>query len=307
MVLDDGARVEYVSPNGISTLHRMGIFTNALGMRLDELGFDDRMVRSAFAFAVPVSEELDRSPDVSVVVRCIPLLRDGNVDGGVVLIRDVSDLRRRDRLLLSKDAAIREVHHRVKNNLQTISSLLRLQARRTASPEGRAAIEESVRRIRSIALVHETLSRAPGEEVVFDEIVRPLVRMVQEGLLSDERPVAVDVKGEAGELPAQVATPLAVILTELLQNAVGHAFTTDPVDGGEVAVQLTNTGDELVVVVHDNGVGLPPDFALETSSGLGLTIVRALITSELGGSIDMSTDHGTVVELRIPLNAMSVE
>src|SRR5947199_3545111 len=91
MVLDEGARVEFVSPNGVSTLHRMGIFTNALGMRLDELGFDDRMVRSAFAFAVPVSEELDRTPDVSVVVRCIPLLRDGNVDGGVVLIRDVSD------------------------------------------------------------------------------------------------------------------------------------------------------------------------------------------------------------------------
>ena len=163
-----------------------------------------------------------------------------------------------------------------------------------------------MRRIRSIALVHETLSRAPGEEVVFDEIVRPLVRMVQDGLLSDERPVGVDVSGEAGELPAQVATPLAVILTELLQNAVGHAFPDDASSQGAVEVQLVNNGDQLVVVVHDNGVGLPEDFELATSSGLGLTIVRALVTSELSGTIEMRTDHGTVVELRIPLKTVAV-
>src|SRR3546814_12845169 len=84
---------------------------------------------------------------------------------------DIADLRRRERLLLSKDATIREIHHRVKNNLQTISSLLRLQARRFASPEAKLAIEESVRRIRSIALVHETLSREAGDDVAFIEIV----------------------------------------------------------------------------------------------------------------------------------------
>ena len=137
--------------------------------------------------------------------------------------------------------------------------------------------------------------------VEFDEIVRPLVRMVQEGLLSDERPVGIGVGGEAGELPAQVATPLAVVLTELLQNAVGHAFPEEPMDGAAVEVELTNTGDALLVVVHDNGVGLPAGFQLDTSSGLGLTIVRALVTSELGGTIEMRTDHGTMVEVRIPL------
>ena len=217
-----------------------------------------------------------------------------------MLIRDVSDLRRRDRLLLSKDATIREVHHRVKNNLQTISSLLRLQARRTESPEGRTAIEESVRRIRSIALVHETLSRAPGEQVTFDEIVRPLVHLVEEGLLSDDRPVHVEVKGEAGELPAQVATPLAVVLTELLQNAVDHAFAHDPVEPGLVLVELENDGTELTVRVHDNGVGLPEGFTIDDSGGLGLTIVRSLVTSEMAGTIEMYSDGGAVVELRIP-------
>lgn len=303
MVLDDGARVEYASPNAVSALHRMGIFTNAIGLRLGELGFDESAVRSAYAFGVPVTVEVGHSPDLVVVVRCIPLLRDSAVTGAVVLIRDVSDLRQRDRLLLSKDAAIREVHHRVKNNLQTISSLLRLQARRTQSPEGRAAIQESVRRIRSIALVHETLSRAPGEQVIFDEIVRPLVRMVEEGLLSEDHPIRVEVHGEAGVLPGQAATPLAVVLTELLQNAVDHAFPDrDRGAPGNVVVDLTNDGDELVVTVRDDGVGLPEGFDLDRASGLGLTIVKSLVTTELAGSITMRNDGGCVVELRIPVH-----
>ena len=164
---------------------------------------------------------------MSVLIRCIPLIDHGAVSGAVVLTRDVSELRRRDRLLLSKDATIREIHHRVKNNLQTISSLLRLQGRRFTSPEAKVAIEESVRRIRAIALVHETLSREAGDDVAFVEIVRPLVRMVEEGMSSEDRPVSFTVEGDAGFLPATVATPLSVVLNELLQNAIDHAFPVE--------------------------------------------------------------------------------
>ena len=162
-----------------------------------------------------------------------------------MLLRDISELRRRDRLLLSKDATIREIHHRVKNNLQTISSLLRLQGRRLSSPEAKAAIEESVRRIRSIALVHETLSHDAGDDVPFLEIVRPLVRMVEEGLISPDRPIRFKVVGDAGILPAAVATPLAVVLTELLQNVVDHAYPDGPGDGATVIVVLENDGRPL--------------------------------------------------------------
>jgi two-component sensor histidine kinase len=271
-------------------------------MRFGELALDESAVRGAFAFGVPVTVEVTRAGEVAVVVRCIPLLVDNEVDGAVVLLRDVSDLRRRDRLLMSKDAAIREVHHRVKNNLQTISSLLRLQARRLTSDEARAAIEESVRRIRSIALVHETLSRSPeGESVPFDEIIRPLVRMVEEGLLSDERPVEIECSGDAGMLPGQVATPLSVVLTELLQNAVDHAFPPPGGGSGHVDLRFGNDGRTLSVEVRDNGRGLPEGFDVSASTGLGLTIVRALVENELGGTITMRTDGGTVVELAVPV------
>jgi two-component sensor histidine kinase len=198
----------------------------------------------------------------------------------------VTELRRRDRLLLSKDATIREIHHRVKNNLQTISSLLRLQGRRLSSPEAKAAIAESVRRIRTIALVHETLSREPGEDVAFIEIVRPLMRLAEEGLQSPDRPVRFVVHGDGGRLAATVATPLSVVLTELLQNAVDHGFPEGSA-GGTVVVQLANDEETLKIRVINNGRGLDPGFDLDAATGLGLSIVRTLVTTELGGTIAM--------------------
>ena len=230
----------------------------------------------------------------------------------MVLTRDISELRRRDRLLLSKDATIREIHHRVKNNLQTISSLLRLQGRRFDSPEAKMAIEESVRRIRSIALVHETLSRGAGDDVAFIEIVRPLVRMVEEGMSSPDHPVTFHVEGDAGVLPATVATPLSVVLNELLQNAIDHAFPGEldlQATPGSVVVTLHNDGERLRATVVDDGVGLPDGFALDDATGLGLSIVRTLVTTELVGEISLATGEGggdrpgTVVRLDVPVAA----
>src|SRR5947209_13580692 len=203
LLLDATARVEYASPNAVNALHRMGVYSNAEGLRLDDLGLEESIVFSSYAQRIPVTEEVERRADVIVLLRCIPLLENGTVSGGLLLMRDVSDLRRRDRLLLSKDAAIREVHHRVKNNLQTISSLLRLQARRLHPGEGREALAEAERRIRSIALVHELLSREAGEQVGFNRIMPSLVRMAEDGLLT-ERPVLFNVDGDPGELAAAV-------------------------------------------------------------------------------------------------------
>ncbi len=317
LVLDVEGRVQYASPNAVSALHRLGVHVNAEGKRLGDLGLHEVAVRTAFAIGGPVTEEVERGQEITVVLRCLPLLDAGEATGALLLLRDISELRRRDRLLVSMDATIREIHHRVKNNLQTISSLLRLQGRRVTSPEARSAIRESVRRIRSIALVHETLSREVSGQIPFNDIVRPLVRMVEESLVSPDRPVRFRVEGDAGMLPARVATPLAVVLTELLQNAADHAFpdVALPVAdgqevGGEVTVSLDNDGERLVVRVVDDGVGLPPGFALETATGLGLSIVRSLVTTQIEGSISMSSRAGaaserpgTVVEVEIPLEA----
>src|SRR5690606_14620021 len=158
------------------------------------------------------------------------------------------------RLLLSKDATIREIHHRVKNNLQTISSLLRLQGRRLASPEAKAAIEESVRRVRSLSFVHEILSRQARDDVPLLVDVGDLARMAQESFAVPERPVRARIEGDPGVVPAAVATPLAVVLNELLQNAADHAFPAGG-GGGTVVLTMHREADELLVDVADDGVG----------------------------------------------------
>jgi two-component system, sensor histidine kinase PdtaS len=292
IVLDGEGRVEYTSPNAVSTLHRLGVHVNAEGLRFSELGLEDMAVRTAFAASVPVTDELPRGLDVTVLIRCIPLVDQGAVTGAVVLIRDISELRRRDLLLLSKDATIREIHHRVKNNLQTISSLLRLQGRRLDSAEAKLAIEESVRRIRSMAVVHEILSREASDDVAFDEIVRPLVAMVDEAVSAPDRHIEITVRGDGGILPASVATSLAVLLNELLQNATDHAYPRHldlREQGAHVVVEIDRDDERLHLCVIDDGVGLPEGFQLEESTGLGLSIVRTLVTTELGGEITIDT------------------
>jgi two-component sensor histidine kinase len=326
IVLDAATRVRYASPNAVSALHRVGVSANAIGQTLAELGVAETAARNAYERKEPVIEEIEQTTDVTLLTRSIPLLRQGDVDGdvevtgGVLLLRDVSELRRRDRLLLTKDATIREIHHRVKNNLQTISSLLRLQGRRLTSPEAKEAIAESVRRIRTIALVHETLSREPGEDISFIEIVRPLMRLVEEGLQSADRPVTFQAKGDGGRLPATIATPLSVVILELLQNAVDHGFPEGSA-GGAVMVVLAHDEDELHIQVVNNGIALSPDFDFAKATGLGLSIVRTLVTTELAGTIEMrqatqadgvssgvamaKDGQGTVVELRLPVSARS--
>ena len=317
LVLDHDARVHYGSPNAISALHRVGITANAVGLRLAELGFNDSPVRQAYEQRVPIIEEFEQTPEVTFLARCMPIMAGGEVTGGVLLLRDVTEVRKRDKLLISKDATIREIHHRVKNNLQTISSLLRLQGRRLQSPEAKAAVAESVRRIRTIALVHETLSREPGDDVAFLDIVRPLLRLAEEGLQSPDRPVRFSVIGDGGRLPSTVATPLSVVLTELLQNAVDHGYPEGDSRGGQVVVKLDHTDDRLHIRVINNGRPLDPAFDINKATGLGLSIVRTLVTTELDGTITMRAGEpeefrdaglgdqprgaGTVVDLTVPV------
>ncbi|HTL84429.1 MAG TPA: sensor histidine kinase [Acidimicrobiia bacterium] len=305
IVIDGETRVEFASPNAVSSLHRMGIHSYAREQHLSDIGFDDDAALSAMQLHLPVAEELEHE-DVSILVRVLPMLEGGTPTGALVLIRDVTDLRRRDRMLLSKDATIREIHHRVKNNLQTIASLLRLQGRRLKSPEARAALRESERRIRSIAIVHETLSREAGDVVAFNEIVRPLARLVEETASSPDHTIRFQVDGDAGELPGEVATPLAVVLNELMQNAVDHAFP-EGMENARVDVTLGRDDGHVELEVRDNGSGLPEQFTLDGSRGLGLSIVQALVTSELQGSIEMHDEHGTSVRVRVPVAMPRVE
>jgi len=301
--LEADGTVGFASPNALSAYRRLGHRGDVEGLRLEEVtasllpragGAVDYPVERVAAGRAARAAEIE-ARDATVRLRAIPLRADGRHIGALVLVHDVTELRRRERQLLGKDATIREIHHRVKNNLQTVAALLRLQARRTALPEARAALEESVRRVSSIAVVHETLSGTLDETVDFDQIAEHVAGMVLD--VSAAADVRLRRDGSFGVLPAEVATPLAMVLTELLQNAVEHGLGADPVRDGRVDVSVERgEGDTLRMQVRDYGDGLPPDFSIDGSQRLGLQIVRTLVETELGGTLTLAPagPHGTV-------------
>ena len=308
--LDAAGKVKYVSPNALSAYRRLGVSGHLLGEdlaamtgRLADDPFDggDAVARinSALRGDSPPRKEIE-ARGATVLMRALPLRPVGSPAGALILVRDVTEVRRRDRALMTKDATIREIHHRVKNNLQTVAALLRLQARRVGAPQARAALEESVRRVASIALVHETLSQGSDEAVAFDEIVDRISSMATE-VAAAESQVRLRRSGSFGVLPAEVATPLVMILNELLQNAVEHAY--GPGQSGEVVLTVNRENGELKVTVADEGRGLPEAFRIENSQRLGLQIVRTLATGELRGTIDLRPRDGggTEAVLAVPV------
>ena len=298
--IDPTGLVAYATPNAVSAFRRLGVAKNIVGRNVAEFDLDDRAVLEALADGEPLESEVEARGAV-VLRRLIPLIREHEVLGALMLVREVSELRRHERLLLYKDATIREIHHRVKNNLQTVASLLRLQSRRLTSEEAREALAESVRRISSIALVHETLSQDSRQRVSFDKVAQRLVDMLAIGLIDPDRPVRMHVVGGAGELPAEVATPLALVLSELVQNSVEHAF---PDRGGDITIELERRPASLHLEVRDDGVGVPEDWLLDVNANLGLQIAATLVESELGGTLEVrrcEDGPGTVCEALLPL------
>ena len=303
IVVDASGRIEFATPNAVNALHRMGAYSPPEGSRFEDVGLDGTLIANALKSGSPVLEEIERRPDVSVLLQVLPLVSNAGVTGALILLRDVTDLRRLGRLVLSKDAAIREVHHRVKNNLQTISALLRLQARRTGAGEGRLALLEAERRVRSIAIVHEILSREPGDQIPFAEMVSALVAMAEDSVVGGSVEIVVD--GDLGEGTVDVATPFAVALAELLQNAVEHAFRSSGEGVGQILIRLRRSSNQLLAEVRDSGPGLPLGFDIDASPSLGLSIVRDLVTVQLGGTltlenVDPLEGQGAIARIEVP-------
>src|SRR5919198_471008 len=309
--LEPDGTIIYASPNALSAFNRLGINGNVLSEPIDALTStvaDDPFDASDLAGAV--AEAIDGGPPATIEIegggatilfRALPLRPRGETLGALLLMQDITELRRRDRQIMSKDATIREIHHRVKNNLQTVAALLRLQARRVSVPGARTALEESMRRVQSIALVHETLSVSIDESVDFDEIVDRLLVMLSDVMGSLSR-VGVERQGTFGEVPAEVATALVLVLTELVQNAIEHAFPDDR--SGTVSVRARRVRGQLTVTIVDDGIGLPDDFTSARSDRLGMQIVRTLVANELNGTVEFrrhDESGGTDAVVLMPL------
>jgi two-component system, sensor histidine kinase PdtaS len=304
--LDIDGIVTFASPNALSAFNRIGfdgelegeslaeVTTNVLGDRKDVV---DESLPLVVTGRAPWRTDIE-AKGVTVSLRAIPIRTHNERIGAILLCRDVTEMRHQERELITKDATIREIHHRVKNNLQTVASLLRIQARRTHNDVARDALAQAMRRVAAIAVVHDTLSEGLSQNVDFDAVFDRVLLLVAEVASSHNTTVHPKFSGSFGILPSEYATPLALALTELVTNAVEHGLAGRD---GEVAITAKRSDKELRVRVRDNGVGLPEG---QVGAGLGTQIVRTLIQGELGGTIDWHTlvGSGTEVTIDIPLN-----
>ena len=292
--LDSNGLITYASPNGISALNRAGYNGELEGISLgaivesiksSSVNPTDENWKLILSGKTLRREEFENSGGIFDLL-VIPLLESNTHIGAITLIHNVTELRRKDRALVSKDATIKEIHHRVKNNLQTVSALLRLQSRRVEDPAAQSALDEAVRRVASIAIVHETLAISSAESVDFDQVFD---RIVQNAIEISSRNIELKKEGEFGIIDNQKATPLALIITELVHNALEHGLETS---GSKLTIVIEKSANQTIIRVIDDGIGLPEGFNIESSSNLGLQIVKTLTENELKGSINISSGAG---------------
>lgn len=317
--IDAHGLVTYASPNATSAFRKLGIREQMDGRQLS------RLVTNELDQGMPINESMPavlfgrqsarvdiETRKVVLSARSIPLVDEsGTHIAALVLLRDITEIRRRDEQLISKDATIREIHHRVKNNLQTVGSLLRMQSRRMQSDGARQALLQAMSRVDAIALVHETLSQTMDSTVDMDDLLNRQFTMAVD-IAAESRPVTTTIEGRFGALPGQLATPLALVVNELATNAVEHGTA---VSGGNVQLvvkRLQHPGQAypyLKVVVIDEGTMNTPDAMDSIGNGLGTQIIRTLVESDLRGTItwqrqrpSLSGAAGTRAEVLIPLD-----
>lgn len=288
-----GGDVTYASPNAVNIMRLAGTEGAVAGAPASALP------GGASAVTPVLGTGAAREMTVEVRGRSLRYRTIALAKGALVLVEDVTDARRREQELRVKEATIREVHHRVKNNLQTIASLLRIQARRATTDEAAHALGEAVERVSSMAVVHEMLAESAEESVDLSAVVRTVVEMVGRGLISPGGDIRLKVEGETGLVPAPVATSLALVAVELVHNAIEHGIGA--AGAGTVTVTMRGTPAEVSLSVQDTGRGLPGGFALDSSANLGLAIVRTIVEDDLRGTLSFGTAAGTLVSVRVPV------
>lgn len=299
--VDSSGIIRYASGIAANLFRRVGYKEKLVGRPLAELDTGDEELRQEALAQRSCLQQQGREADRHWIRKAIPLYaypslkrpwlsffnrsKLGRLDGILILLHDETDIRRQDEEMRIKNAMIQEVHHRVKNNLQTIAGLLRMQSRRVKSQEARVVLEEALSRILSVAVIHEFLSSDDSSIINIKDVSYRIINQLQHGMISPERQIKIELKGDPIYLPARQATSCALIINELVQNSIEHGF--EEKRAGIIRVDLEDSGDEVIITVADNGDGVPVDFNMEKTDSLGLQIVKILVEGDLKGKIEL--------------------
>ncbi len=296
IIIDEQGHIIFANAAGSSIYKILGV-GSIIGKHVYDRQVNMRLAQRAIKEQQPCEIEVEAG-NITLVQRAIPIICSGQVVRTILIIADVTELKKKEKELLIKSAVIQEIHHRVKNNLQTIASLLRLQARRTKYQQVKAALRESVNRILSISVVHEFLSQQDAEFIDVAEVAKNILDMVIQNMLEPDFNLQTVFNGETVILPSEQASSLALVINELIQNSIEHGFVGRP--EGVIGVDIATLEDTYKIEIYDNGIGMPPDFNPQASGSLGLQIVRTLIESDLGGNFRLYADGGTHACIIIP-------
>jgi len=311
IIIDSDGMIQYASSVAEGLYRQLGIVDVLANTQLSELDTNEYLAFRAIETGVCLEQRLEEQ-DRLWIKKVIPLVAGespgwasrlpGSLGrhpvGAIIVIQDVTAEARREQELKVKSAMIQEIHHRVKNNLQTITALLRLQARRVESEEAATALKEAVGRIMSVAVVHEFLSQDEGSVINIQDVCKRIVHEFVTGTLDPMKKIELKLEGEGQFLlPAQQATSCALIVNELIQNAIDHGL--EDKDDGTVVVRLLQTDDSMAIEIEDDGAGLPEDFD-PARGGLGLQIIRTLVRDDLKGQFLLEDGDGVRAVVSFP-------
>ncbi len=237
---------------------------------------------------------------VLLSMRVLPVVPRPKSGCAIVILQDITELRKKDEELFIKSVVIKEIHHRVKNNLQTIASLLRLQERRAQCGETRLVLRDCISRVNSIAIVHEYLSQQDSGLIDVGKVAKGIYQAIMSSMLDSDFALKADFSADEVRLPSDKATSVALILNELLQNTIEHAFAGR--SRGKLEVRFAEEAQEYLLSIADDGVGLPPGFQLTGRTSLGLKIIKTMAESDLRGSFSLSgrPGGGTLAIVKFP-------
>ena len=323
-LVDRSRTIAYMSGIAANLFRAAGLAVDTEGQQVTELEHqDDELVEAAF-HGGECLERRDETEDGRVWVRkALPLRKPGvwrigrrriprlqwprpkagtlrvrrdrgDLDAVLVLLHNATDAVQRQRELNVKSAIIQEVHHRVKNNLQTIAAILRIQARRVETDEARQQLSDAVNRILSVAVIHEFLSEDEHQPINIRDLCHRIADQVQRVAGNPEQEIEIAVRGPNIRLPTSQATPTAMAVNELVLNALEHGLAG--YSRGRITIDLRDLGDKVQIAIRNSGTGLPPDFDARQHTSLGLQIVHTLIHDDLKGELQISSITDSITD-----------
>lgn len=319
------------------------LYANEAAARLvDLLGFDRRLLNtSVYGGSLKMSWvkqalQMHRGAiieeiygDIILEQRLIPVSSGNRGKRSLLILKDRTEYRRQEQALLVKNSVIKEIHHRVKNNLQVVAGLLRMEGRRSDNPDVKKALQEGVSRIESMALVHELISHYDEDYIDLRTISEELVRLLRRSMMRNEQQLTFTYEGPSISVSSHRGSYLSLILNELISNSLEHGFNVladnsiqqnkeethnshhkeGQEEKNELQILASRHDGRIHLTIKDNGCGFPKDFNVNTSSRLGLQIIKNLVENELNGALSLSniqssqstnSSHGAQIDIEFP-------